>query len=327
MYRYIFFILLLLCSCTIDKLVVHKVADVLSAEGSTVFTGDDDPGLIGDALPFALKLYESLLESAPEHMPLLLATGKAFCLYAFAYVQQPAEMLPDEDLYEQTRMLKRAKKLFLRAREYLLRALELQSPGFRAGLEEKNYKSVLADMEKNQAPYLLWTATSWMGAFTTDPFDLELMVSIPRALSLLEKVLELDEGLEMGSVHEILISYYGALPASMGGSEEKARYHYEKALQFSRGLKAAPYLNLAASVCVNQQNVEEFRELLNIVLELDPDASPENRLVNYLAGEKAAWMMENIDNWFLVDAGGDFSDFGDQEEGSFDLAGEDEGGF
>ena len=40
---------------------VGMVADTLASGGDT-FTRDDDPDLVGQALPFALKLYESLLD-------------------------------------------------------------------------------------------------------------------------------------------------------------------------------------------------------------------------------------------------------------------------
>ena len=89
---------MLLNSCSINKMVTNKLADKLSSqEAGTVFTGDDDPDLIRDAIPFALKLYESLLLELPDNEELLLATGKAYIMYSFAFVHLDAEKLPDED--------------------------------------------------------------------------------------------------------------------------------------------------------------------------------------------------------------------------------------
>ena len=51
--------------CSLKTMAVKTVANTLSDTGD-VFTRDDDPELVRDATPFALKLYESLLESVPN---------------------------------------------------------------------------------------------------------------------------------------------------------------------------------------------------------------------------------------------------------------------
>jgi hypothetical protein len=52
-------------SCSLNRMAVRAVADALTSDGgSEVFTGDDDPELVGDALPFAVKMYESLIDQA-----------------------------------------------------------------------------------------------------------------------------------------------------------------------------------------------------------------------------------------------------------------------
>ena len=70
-------ILLNILGCSVRKIAINSVANALSGEGSLVFSGDDDPELVGDALPFVLKLYESLYEQAPENTSLAIATGNA----------------------------------------------------------------------------------------------------------------------------------------------------------------------------------------------------------------------------------------------------------
>jgi hypothetical protein len=45
---------------------VGMVADTLASSGD-VFTRDDDLELVGQAIPFGLKLYESLLDSSPKN--------------------------------------------------------------------------------------------------------------------------------------------------------------------------------------------------------------------------------------------------------------------
>src|SRR4026207_580374 len=82
-------ILVITAGCSIKTMAVKTVANTLSDTGD-VFTRDDDPELIRDATPFALKLYESLLESVPNHVPLLVSTCGSFTQYGYAVLEAQA---------------------------------------------------------------------------------------------------------------------------------------------------------------------------------------------------------------------------------------------
>jgi len=43
-----------------------------------MFASDDDPELVREAVPFSLKLIESLLEQSPQHRGLLYAASSGF---------------------------------------------------------------------------------------------------------------------------------------------------------------------------------------------------------------------------------------------------------
>jgi len=282
----------------ISGLVMKKAGAALSG-GGTVFSGDDDPELVADALPFALKTYESLLQAMPDNFDLLLSTGSAFTMYAYAFVQLPAGMIPDTRTTERAEQMARAKKLFLRARGYLLRAMELRYPGARAQLEQGNAGALTAQTGQLDTALLYWTGASWMGAFTCDVFDMSVSLGVPAAVALVRRSLELDETYGQGSAHEFFISYYGSMPASMGGSEAKAREHFARAVKIAGGAKAGPYVALATSVCVGTQDAAEFSRLLDSALAIDVDANPGSRLANILTQRKARWLKANIDNYFL----------------------------
>ncbi len=98
-----------------------------------------------------------------------------------------------------------------------------------------------------------------------------------------------------------LAAPHGSLPQAMGGSQEKARYHFEKAVQYSGGLSPSPYVALAATVSVANQDVEEFQQLLAQALAIDPEDNPDNRLQILLSQEKARWMLGHIEDFFLID--------------------------
>ncbi len=290
--------------CSINKFAVNKVADMLASDkGSTVFTGDEDTQLIGGSLPFALKLYESLVEQVPDNTELLLATSKAFCLYSFAYVQAPAEQLSDNEIDKQLLMKQRSKKLYLRARRYILNAIEVRHSGFTNLLFQDKTEEAIKLCNKKDIGYLYWLGLAWMGAFTADNFDMDLSISHPKAVKMIKKAFEWDETYDNGGIHEFFISYYGSLPVDMGGSEIKARDHFKRALEISKGFKSTPYINLATSVSINNQNSEEFQSLLNQALTVDINQQPENRLLNTINQQKAKWLLDHMDNYFLIEKG------------------------
>jgi predicted anti-sigma-YlaC factor YlaD len=89
------------------------------------------------------------------------------------------------------------------------------------------------------------------------------------------------------------------MPPDMGGSEEKARHHFQKAVELTNGKSASPYVTLATTVSIKNQNEEEFTRLLNKALEIDPDADPDNRLLTIISQEKAQWYLEHKEDFFI----------------------------
>ena len=102
---------------------INKVGDAL-AEGDSVYETDDDLVLVGDALPFGLKLTESLLAQSPNHRGLLLTAARGFVLYSYAYVDYAASVAAEEDLDQARELRARARRLYLRALQYAIRGLE-----------------------------------------------------------------------------------------------------------------------------------------------------------------------------------------------------------
>jgi predicted anti-sigma-YlaC factor YlaD len=285
-----------------NKMAMNKVAGMLSApSGNNVFTQDNDPDLVGDALPFAIKLYESLLASVPDHEGLRLRTGSLYIMYANAFLQTPADMMPRQQLDEKEFMLERAKNLYLRGRDILIVGLEKKNPSLLQELKNRKYKEALAPYAKKDVPTLYWTAAGWVGAFGVDPFDMKIGLTLPQAAAMMERVIELDPGFNRGAVHNFYILYYGSLPDYMGGDPKKAREHFELAVAASGNRDTSPLISLATAVDVKEQNVEEFKSLLQRVLAFDPNSDLDNRLVNTLNQRKARWLLDHLDDYFLLE--------------------------
>ena len=319
---------LTISSCrSVDEMAINKISEILSSDsGAGVFTRDDDPQFVADALPFAMKMYEMLIEMNPDDVDLRLAAGKTFVMYANAFLQTPAGMMPDEDWEEQEILLYRARNMYLRGRDYVLSAMALNHENFQE-LLESDPDALMEQMTADDATALYWAAAGWLGAFSCNPFDMELASRIHLPVAFLFRGLELDETVERGGAHELLITIWSSIPrgiiekslltapgtvgvfekvyykeAGVGEDEEsRARFHLKRALELSGEYNPSPYVTFAAGFPVKQQNYDEFESLLEKALAIEPEDDPENELIIHITRRKAAWYLEHREDYFLLD--------------------------
>ena len=285
--------------CSIRRMAMKSVANSLTS-GPDVFGTDDDPDLIRDALPFGLKTMESLLASLPEHEGLLLTLCKGYTQYAYAYVQSEGDLLVNSDYARATALHQRAFKLYLRARGFGLRALALRHKGIADSLRMSPERAAASLGPRDLAP-LYWTAAAWGSAIAAGKDRPDMLADLPAIRALVDRGLQLDERFEAGAFHEAAI-VLDALPPAMGGSPESARRHFARAIEISHDTRPSPYVTLAQSVSVLQQDRAEFRRLLERALEFDPDKDPSQRLATIVLQRKARALLERQDEFFLDDA-------------------------
>jgi predicted anti-sigma-YlaC factor YlaD len=290
--------LVLLAGCSVRTMAVNAAGNALAGGGAS-WGRDDDPDLVRDATPFALKTIESLLEQSPRHKGLLLAATSGFTEYSYAFVQSEADYVEASDLAAATAMRARAGRLYRRALEYGLRGLEVEHPGFREALRADPVKAVGAVRSRAEVPELYWTAMAWGAAISLAKADPELAAGLPATEALVRRALSLDEGFGAGALYDFLIAYDGGRPASAGGSPERARADLGKALALADGKRAAPLVTFAETVSVASQDRAEFRRLLEQALALDADRAPEYRLANLVAQKRARWLLGRADELFL----------------------------
>jgi predicted anti-sigma-YlaC factor YlaD len=289
---------LLAPACSIQRVAVDRIGDALAA-GGTTFASDNDPQLVREALPFSLKLIESLLAESPNHEALLLAAASGFTQYAYAFVQQDADRLQDENFDQAEKERKRARNLYLRARDYGLRSLEVRHPGV-AGRLGDDPEGVLEAMTPRDVPALYWTAASWGSAISLSKDQPELVADLPAVQALIDRAVALDEAWNHGALHAFLVNYEPVRPGAGPGGLAKATEHFERAVALTEGKLASPYVAWAESVAVPKQDLDGFRKALAAAIAIDPDARPAWRLENLIARERAAWLLERTGNFFLL---------------------------
>lgn len=279
--------------------VVRQAANAVSGGTTGVaWSGDDDPELVRDAIPFGLKTMESLLEEGPKHEGLLGSLASGYTQYAYAFVLAPAEEAGLAGRSgEAAAGRARAKRLFLRARDYALRALELRHEGMRDGLlAVRGLDAPLRKLEKGDVALAYWAAASWALAISCAKEDMALVAELPAPGALVARALELDETWDGGTLHEFLVSY-----AAGRGDPAAARRHYDRAIALGVNKKLGPHVSLVESVLVPAQDRAGSEKLLKEVLAFDVDA-PEvrsHRLANVLAQRRARLLLAHADDLFL----------------------------
>jgi len=289
---------LALSSCgAIKSSAIKTVANTLS-EGGTAITSHDDPELVADALPFALLLNESLLASVPKHERLLMATCGQYTQYAVGFIQVDAEAAQFDEFERSKSLSSRALKLATRGRGYCWRALELRFPGVSARLVADPATAV-PQARKDQVPLLYWSAASLGAAVSLGGLDRpDLLINWPVIRALAERALALDSTWSRGALHELMITVESQGEA-LGGSEERARAHFARAVEIQKGLSPGPYMSLALGIAKGKQDRAEFEKLLQQALAIDPDADPDNRLVTLITQKRARLLLAHVDDLIL----------------------------
>lgn len=276
-------------ACSPKAYIINQTSDALAESGSgTAWSGDDDPEMVRDALPFALKTMESLREANPDHAGLHKALAAGFTTYAYGFVQQDADRQQDQSYAAAQQGWLRARKLYHRAHGYALRALDLAHPGFASRFAKEPLEAVkVLTREDVEAAY--WCGASLAAEISLSKDRPERVAQLPSVGAIMDRVLALHESFNVGAVHGFMVNYE-ARGESMGGSMERARKHFERAVELSGGNKAGPYVTWAEAYCVAKQDMACFTQMLDKAMAVDVDRVPGFRLENTISQRRATWL-------------------------------------
>jgi predicted anti-sigma-YlaC factor YlaD len=292
-------VLVALTGCSVRKWAVNRVSDALAGGASAVVSADDDPELIRNAAPFNLKLIETLLAESPRHRGLLLAAASGFTQYSFAFIQEDADEIESHDLARAQELRNRARRMYLRARGYGLRGLELRYRNFGETLRRDPQLAVAQVRRKDDVPFLYWTAVAWGTTIALSKDQPEVVAQQPVVEALIDRAYGLDPNYENGALENFLMIYELARPGGQAEAVTRARQHYDRAVELTGGQAAGPFVTWAESVCVQQQNRKEFESLLKRALAINPDEHLETRLVNLMVQRRARWLLSRMDDLFV----------------------------
>jgi predicted anti-sigma-YlaC factor YlaD len=284
-------------SCSPSRFVASSMGDAL-AEDSLVYAGDDDIELIGSATPFGLKTIETLLVEVPRHRGLLTAAARGFTQYAYVYVQLPADVLEEHDVAAAYDARERARRLYLRARDYGLRGLGFEDDEELARLRQDPGRA-LSNKKRADVETLYWTGVAWSAAVALGKDEPALIADLPVVDAIVARATALDPDFDQGGLHTFLISYEMGRPGRGAEAIEIANRHFQRAVELSSGERVAPFVAMAESVTVAEQQRQAFEDYLGQALAIDADARTEWRLANYVMQRRARWLLAHSDTYFL----------------------------
>jgi hypothetical protein len=281
--------------CSPKKIILDQFDGVFDSI-EYVYLTDDDPQLVKEAFPFNLKIIEILLDQDPDNREMLLTALSSFTMYSYGFLMEDAEKLSIEDYKAGNDVYDRANKLFKRALKYGLHGMELKYPEFSIWMQKR-------DIDKNHfveedITYLYWFSAAIGGLISSSHGNPIYVVDLPKVGWLLEKSMELDEAWNNGALYSAMISFTMSRPDAVENREEVAIDYFNKAVQASSGKDCSVYVRFAESVCIKNQNKNEFIEKLNYVLNFNVESTKELRLINTMAQSRAKWLMGRIDELF-----------------------------
>jgi tetratricopeptide (TPR) repeat protein len=245
-----------------------------------------DPELAKASIPSNLKLLEGLLKNDPENRKMLTTLSMGFAGYALLFVE------PEDP--------ERASALYLRALEYGTRALGDKGRPLQhrdAGLEP--LREALRSMDQSDLEPLFWTTLSWNAWINLNLDKPSALAQLSGSEACLNRVLEMDDHFFYGSPHILMGASLAARPPLLGGNPEKAKSHFEQAMQQTDEKFFLAQVYFAKYYAVRVQDKELFARTLAEVVRGNPRELPDVCLINRVMQHRAQELEKQAENLFI----------------------------
>jgi predicted anti-sigma-YlaC factor YlaD len=284
-------LILTLAGCAPRQLIVGSIADELATQSQGA---ENDVELAREASAFYLKFSESILRQEPGHQGLATAVSAGYTQYAYAFVAFDAEQMESKDAKAAERLRQRAARLYQRAQQHALKALEAQKPGFAAALASPQ-ASDWPKLVKEQAGLAYWAAASWGGWISLSKDDPDVVADLPLASRLAELAWAADPAWGDGALTGLLGSFEAG---RAGGSAQRALSYFDQSIAQAAGRSAGAYLAKAEGHALPAGDRALFEQLLQQALAIKDQAGSPLTLQNEVMRRRARWLLEKADDLF-----------------------------
>jgi hypothetical protein len=291
---------LLTSGCSIQSFAIGQAGGI-AADSVGHMRGFWDYEIAGQGNAAGIMQLEGLYGFDPDNEDLGLVLCAAYVGYGFGWLEVMAEKAEDAGDYDgAARQRHRTELLYTRARNVALNVLRNRDDGIDEALKAKpkQLKAYLEDhySDREDAAPLFWVAASW-GALLSMSEDMSLAMDLPAIIALVDRVIELDEGYEGAGALVFLGGFNSQFPAQFGGSTEKGKAYFERALKLTGRRAHQVQLNYARFYAVTVNDKELYVSLLNEIIKA-PDQGSDVRLANKIARIRAELLLSKVDQIF-----------------------------
>jgi hypothetical protein len=271
-------------ACSMDKFVIRQTGALLDY-GVLALYEETDLKLAEQAMASDIKLLEGMIKGDPENEHLLLLTVQALNGYALGFVE-------DEEP-------ERAKVFYLRAKDYGLRVLRQDDAFAQADTGSLDqYTDAVNNLDEDYIDALFWTGFAWAGWINLSIDDPRAMIDLTKVQVLMQRVLDLNDSYFHGSTHLFFGSIWGVKPRMLGGDPEKAKEHFEKNLEITKGKFLLTYVYYALFYAAKVLDEDLFYSFVVKIEETPAEALPGFQLLNMIAKSKVKYLREFGEEWF-----------------------------
>ncbi|MEZ5565795.1 MAG: TRAP transporter TatT component family protein [Gammaproteobacteria bacterium] len=263
--------------------MIGSAASTFAGDLSTAILSQDDPELVRESLPAYLILLDSQAAKPDAGADLLGAAASLYAAYAVLFVDDPD----------------RAATLASHARVYGERAA-CKASAAACNLSTVPFAEVEARLDRirpRESSALFSYAVGALAYVRTHSDDWQAVADLPRIEAVLNRLLDIGDPVDAGTVN----SYLGILntlrPEALGGHPEQGKAYFERAIALTNGQDLSVLVDYARSYARLVYDRDLYDTLLKRVLAADPHAG-RRTLFNTLAQEQAKALLAAADDYF-----------------------------
>jgi hypothetical protein len=296
-----FAVTIALCGCDLKAFTVNTTAPVLKM-ASDGFAAENDPTLAREAAPGQLKTVDGFLLASPENADLLHVLAQGYIEYAFGFLEDDYENVPDDAKHavERDAMAARITNLYDRALGYALRLVALEDKHFPEMFKKDvaSAESEAKKLDKDSAPGLLFTGLALASGINLNRQDLARVVDLPKAIAIIKRSHELDPKFYNAGAAMTLGIIYCSQGKAIGGDPDLGKKFFDEAINANDGKYLMPRVMMARFFAVITQDRPLFEKTLKAVIATPNDVFPAQRLPNILAKKRAERYLAHAEDYF-----------------------------
>jgi tetratricopeptide (TPR) repeat protein len=266
------------------------------------FNAEPDVVLAREASPGQLKTAEGFLAADPSNDILLGVVMQGYIEYAFGFLEDDLEQIPDDPQHAAQRdaLTARATGLYDRSLEYAIQRLNKSDKTFRESFNKDvaSAEAAAKRLGKADAPPLFFAGLALASAINLNRNDVARVVDLPKAIALIKRAYALDPTFYNGGAAMTLGTIYSSQGKAMGGDPDAAKKYFEEAIAASGGKFLLTKVMFARYYAVVIQDRPLFEKTLKEVIDTPASVYPEFRLANELAHRRAKRYLAHAEDYF-----------------------------